>query len=119
MTGPTLTRLDLARDRLAEARRYTHTRPDAAIHLLDLALRGIGRVERKLDGRLADDFLRIRRNLAVGWLCIRAAPDVTDAYITGALWELGDLASRLRKAAEAEGRDAELSEAYGPKNGDT
>jgi hypothetical protein len=68
------------------------------------------------DTRHAALVRRIAENLLIGAGCISAAPDVTDAYITGALWELGDLASRLRKADEAEGRDAELLEGYGMKD---
>lgn len=114
MTGPTLTGLALVRDHLAEARRFTHTKPDDADRYLNLTIDHLNLMLRQRRGpRLM--IIRVGMNLIRGQRCIRAAPEVTDAYITGALWELGDHASRLRKAAEAEGRDAELMEAYGPR----
>jgi hypothetical protein len=114
MTGPPLTGLTLVRDQLAEARRYTHSDPEATTALLELAIGnlGLGLAKRKMPRLWIH---RIRMNLIRGLRCMAAAPDVTDAAITLALWELGDLASRLRLADEAEGRDVELLEGYGPK----
>lgn len=109
MTGPVLTGLDLVRDQLAEARRFTHTKPSATEHMLGMAIGNLALDRRQLDHR------RIVENLIVGLGAIHAAPDATDAAITLSLWELGDLASRLRKADEAEARDAELMDAYGPR----
>jgi hypothetical protein len=115
MTGPTLTGLDLVRDQLSEAQRYTRSDPAAAKSPLMHATLDLTVDELWKDTRHAALVRRIAENLLIGAGCISAAPDVTEAYITGALWELGDLASRLRKDAEAEERDAELLEGYGPK----
>jgi hypothetical protein len=111
VTGPTLTGLDLVRDHLAEARRYTEAKPGVAIGLIDRAIADLT----LCDVRFVGDVRRVVENLIVGSGCMAAAPAVTDGYITGSLWELGDLASRLRKAAEAEGREAELMDGYGAK----
>lgn len=111
MTRPTTHILDLVRGQLSEARRYTHSNPEAAMHLVLDACWSLARWQCD-DNRL---IYMIRRNLSVGAWSMNAAPDVTDAAITLALWELGDLASQLRKADEAKGRDAELMEAYGPR----
>jgi hypothetical protein len=114
VTCPTPVILDLVRDQLYEARRYTHTDPLAAKSPLMLATLDLTVDEVWKDPRYAALMRRIAENLLVGAGCMLAAPAVTDAAITLALWELGDLASRLRKADGAEARDAELGEAYGP-----
>lgn len=118
MRCPTIHILGLVRGQLAEARRYTHSDPRAAAHLFEMAIPNFALACRQLDRRHLDH-ARIVENLIVGQRCMDAAPDVTDAYLAGAIWEIGDLASQLRKEEEAEGRDAELLDAYGPKENDT
>jgi hypothetical protein len=121
---PTPQILDLVRSQLSEALRYTHARPDEVDRLFVMAIPNLGLARRQLGRERSDDSVpvkmirlaRIMANLEAGWLCMAAAPDVTDAAITLALWELGDLSSRLRKEEGAEERDRELMAAYGPRD---
>lgn len=98
-----------AREHLAEARRWCRTKPEAAKHEMSVAVWEMLQPDEIVGSPLAN---RIARNLKEAMAFILACPAMAEGYIDGALFELAAFGDRLRRAREAEGRDAELAEAY-------
>jgi hypothetical protein len=107
--------LESVRDMLDEARRYARADPLVAGVLIDDASEQRVVILGDFVYYPHEQIMRILENLEIGIDCLAAAPVVTVAYTTGALWELGEAVSRLRKQRDRAARDAELTEAYGPK----
>lgn len=98
--------ITVAREHLAEARRWCRTKPVAAAAGIESACNVLWAIRSDLETRLV-------ANLHEATIYLLACPTMAEGYLDGALFELGASVDRLRLAREAEGRDADLAEAYG------
>lgn len=109
---PTERSIAAAREHLAEARRWCRTKPVAAAAGIESACKALWEIKADIGTRLVD-------NLHEATIYLLACPTMAEGYLDGALFELGAFGDRLRLAREAEGRDADLAEAYTTKGDGT
>lgn len=99
-TEELLTAIDDLRSDLAEARRYVRTKPATAQQILRdccaslLAVCAWSGVEMVV---LDEELGRLMANLFAGCRCMAAAPNVTEGYIDGSLWELAYLSGQAER----------------------
>lgn len=89
--------IEAIREDLSEARRYVRTKTGLAISLIRKAEEVLPRVGLRVEEWRLSTCERLRYNLIVARHDIQTVPDVTIGYIDGARWELGKLASELKK----------------------
>jgi hypothetical protein len=115
MTDPTpyIARLGLARDQLAEARRYVRTQSQAARKILADAILVLNECWLMTWGEARSEIRRHWFNIEAARSAIGVDPDAATGGIDLVRHELASLMSDLRREWEREARDRELTEAYG------
>jgi alkylation response protein AidB-like acyl-CoA dehydrogenase len=110
---PYIARLGLARDQLAEARRYVRTRPQTARKTLAGVTHVFHECWEMTWGLEQVEITRHWANVNAVRSAVGVDPDASCGGIDLVLHELALLMGNLRREWELEDRDRELTEAYG------